>query len=47
MEKDQNINIEDQNKEVTKTGSEEQNEEVEKNYARFSKQSNFDWKSWY
>ena len=34
MEKDQNINIEDQNKEVTKTGSKEQKEEVEKNYAK-------------
>ena len=34
MEKDQNINTEDQNNEVKKTGSEEQNEEMEKNYAK-------------
>jgi len=34
MEKDQNINTEDQNNEVKKTGSEEQNDEVEKNYAK-------------
>ena len=34
MEKDQNINTEDQNNEVKKTGSEEHNEEVEKNYAK-------------
>ena len=34
MEKDQNINTEDQNNEVKKTGSEEQNEEVEKIYAK-------------